>query len=212
MLSLSIDNIISGYRQGIFPMAESKTSQDIVWVKPKERGIIPIGKLHVSRTLKKFINNKTLQTSMNTCFLEVVENCASRPETWINTKLIKIYYELYQKGYAHSIEVWLNDKLIGGLFGIVIGSCFCGESMYSSATNGSKVALIATMSRLRYNKFKIFDTQFPTDHLQSMGGLTISQTEYEKLLSTSVKDVRNTLSVPDGYSWSEMVQLCSQKL
>ncbi len=212
MLSLNIENILFGYRQGIFPMAESKKSKEIFWVKPKERGIIPIGKLHISKNLKKFVKNKTFRISINTCFQLVVKNCADRPETWINNTLINIYQELYRNGHAHSIEVWLNDKLIGGLFGIAFGSCFCGESMYSSEINGSKLALIATMYRLRYNKFKLFDTQFPTDHLRSMGGLTIPQEEYEKLLSTSVDDLRNFLSFPNSYSWSEMVQLSSHKL
>lgn len=212
MKSFSSDNIILGYRQGIFPMAQSRKSEDIFWVKPEERGILPIGKLHISRSLKKFIKSSEIYTTVNTCFEEVVENCANRSTTWINRKLSNIYYDLFQKGYGYSIEVWLDQKLIGGLFGLKIGSCFCGESMFSASTNGSKIALVVTMARLKYNNFKLFDTQFPNNHLESMGGCTVSQADYEKMLFASINDNCTLIDFPKSYSWSDIIQLNNHTL
>ena len=207
MLTSNINYIMSGYRRGIFPMAESKSSKEIFWIKPEERGIIPIGKLHISRSLKKFIKAKTFHSTVNRCFAEVVERCADRKKSWINSELFDLYIELHKAGYAVSVEIWQNEDLIGGLFGITVGSCFCGESMFSTTTNGSKLALIVTMARLNYNKFRLFDTQFPTNHLKSMGGKTISQANYEDLLSKLIYDKRTLLSLPKNYSWSELIQL-----
>ncbi len=198
---------MSGYRRGVFPMAESKSSEEIFWIKPEERGIIPIGKLHISRSLKKLIKAKTFHSTVNKCFAEVVKRCADRKNTWINSKLFDLYIELHKGGHAISVEIWQNKDLIGGLFGITVGSCFCGESMFSTATNGSKLALIVTMARLKYNKYRLFDTQFPTSHLQSMGGKTISQATYENLLSHLIYDERTLLSLPKNYSWPELLQL-----
>ena len=212
MDSFNTDNIILGYRQGIFPMAESRKSKEIFWVKPEERGILPIGKLHISRSLKKFIKSNAIYTTINTCFEDVVENCANRSTTWINCELSNIYNDLFKKGYGYSIEVWLDQKLIGGLFGVKIGSCFCGESMFSASTNGSKIALIVTMARLKYNNFKLFDTQFPNSHLESMGGRTISQSEYEKKLLASINDTRTLVDFPNSYSWSDILQLNNHRL
>ena len=208
----NIQNILEGYRQGIFPMANSKQSKSFFWVKPEERGIIPIGKLHISRSLKKYIKANTIQTTLNTCFEVVVKHCANRQNTWINSELSNIYQILYENGYAISIEVWLDKQLIGGLFGIKIGSCFCGEGMFSLASNGSKLALLVTMARLNYNDFKLFDMQFPTSHLESMGGCTISQTKYEKLLAMSINDKRLFHDFPSGYSWSDIMHLNNQVL
>tara|TARA_X000001036_G_scaffold404132_1_gene411209 strand:- start:46 stop:687 length:642 start_codon:yes stop_codon:yes gene_type:complete len=213
MTSFSSYTVLLGYRRGIFLMAESKTSKEMVWIKPKERGIIPIGKLHISRSLKKYIKSNKFHTTINTAFEEVVARCANRPTSWINQELFNIYQDLYKQGHAFSIEVWLNKKLIGGLFGIKIGSCFCGESMFSAEKNGSKLALIATMARLQYNEFKLFDTQFPTTHLNSMGGCTITQIAYERLLFESIDDIEHTLTkFPSNYSWSEIIQLNNHRL
>ena len=212
MKSIDLDRFILGYRTGIFPMAKSKTSKEIYWVKPKVRGIVPIGKLHISKSLKRFIKSNVIEATINQHFLTVVESCADRSETWINDELKFIYNMLYEQGHAVSIEIWLNSKLIGGLFGISIGSCFCGESMFSSANNGSKLALIVTMARLKYNNFKLFDTQFPNDHLKRMGGISISQNKYEVLLMNCLKDKCSLVEFPSTYSWSEIMQLNNQTL
>ncbi len=207
MLVTDVNYIMSGYRRGIFPMAESKSSRKIFWVKPEERGIIPIGQLHISRSLKKFIKSNNFYTTTNSCFSEVVERCADRENSWINPELFNLYIDLHHEGYAISIEIWLNQELVGGLFGITVGSCFCGESMFSTIKNGSKLALIVTMARLTYNNYKLFDTQFLTEHLKSMGGKTISQASYENFLAPIINDDRSLLPLPKDYSWSDLVQL-----
>ncbi|MDG2474070.1 MAG: leucyl/phenylalanyl-tRNA--protein transferase [Paracoccaceae bacterium] len=203
---------MNGYRKGIFPMAENKESKEIFWVKPKERGIIPIGKLHISRSLKRYIAANSIDTTINKCFKEVVNRCADRPTTWINNELLAIYQNLFENGYGFSIEIWVNQKLIGGLFGVKVGSCFCGESMFSSSTNGSKLALVATMALLIYHRFKLFDTQFPTSHLKSMGGCTITQNRYEKILSATINDYRSLSELPKNYSWLDILHLNNHKL
>ncbi len=204
--------VLNGYRNGIFPMAQSKTSKEIFWIRPEERGIIPIGSVHISRSLKRYIKANPIETTLNTCFKEVVKRCANRNTSWINTELFNMYRILNERGYAFSIEIWLNKELIGGLFGITIGSCFCGESMFSSSTNGSKLALVVTMARLNYNNFKLFDTQFPTSHLKSMGGCSISQEDYEQLLLSTIDDNCSLQNFPSDYSWSEIIQLNNQTL
>ena len=138
--------------------------------------------------------------------------CADRETSWINHQLLDIYYELYKKGSAFSVEIWMNDKLVGGLFGVAVGSCFCGESMFSLATNGSKLALVATMARLIYAGFKLFDTQFPNKHLQSMGGCAISQSKYEILLSDCIDHHCDFLNFPVTCTWSELIQLNNHTL
>ena len=212
MRDLLVNDILLGYGSGIFPMAKSKDASELCWVKPKKRGVIPIGKLHISKSLRKFIRSEDLNVSLNRCFLNVVNHCANRENTWINDELYKIYLELHQLGYAISIEVWSNNKLIGGLFGIKIGSCFCGESMFSVSKNGSKLAMIVTMALLQYNNFTLFDTQFMTEHLKTMGGFEITQTDYEKQLAIATTHRISFRNFPNYYSWPEIMQLNNHKL
>ena len=212
MPPLNLNDALVAYRQGIFPMAESKTSNEIFWIKPEERGIIPIGKLHISRSLKKYIKSKNIKITINMSFDEVVQLCADRPTSWINNELLKMYRNLKNEGSAVSIEAWDGKDLIGGLFGVIVGSCFCAESMFSSAINGSKLALVATMGLLKFNGFQLFDTQFPNKHLESMGGITIPQSKYEKFLISCINENCGITDFPNDYSWSEIMQLNNDKL
>lgn len=209
---ITSEKILAAYQIGIFPMAESKKSNKVFWVRPEKRGIIPIRTLHISRTTKKFIKKNIIKTTTNTCFNEVVNKCSDRTDTWINKQLHDVYFDLYEKGHAFSVEVWINSKLVGGLFGIAMGSCFCGESMFSESQNGSKLALIVTMARLVHSRFTLFDTQFTTDHLSSMGGIEISTGYYKELLASAIGNERNFCELPDNSSWSELMQLNNQTL
>lgn len=209
---LSASNILQGYSTGIFPMADSRNSSELCWVKPKNRGIMPIGGLHISKSLKKFIRNNELDMTINKCFSEVVDLCANRSDTWINKELHSIYLELHKLKHAVSVEIWSKKQLIGGLFGVCIGSCFCGESMFTVSKNGSKVAMIVTMALLQYNGYTLFDTQFMTQHLRIMGGHEISQLEYETKLAKATSQKCQFLNVPNNYSWSEIIQLNNHKL
>ena len=212
MNSIHTKDMLLGYSIGIFPMADSKSARDIFWMRPEKRGVIPMGALHISKSVKKFIRANDFTLSINKCFSKVVEHCADRTDTWINSELYKSYIELNRLRYAISIEVWSSDKLIGGLLGLKIGSCFCGESMFSLYSNGSKLTMIVTMALVQYNKFTIFDTQFITDHLKRMGGYEISRHDYEKQLSLAVKNRRIFNTFPINYSWSEILHLNNHKL
>ena len=188
---LTPDILLSAYRAGIFPMAESATKKDIFWVDPKHRGILPLHKFHVSKSLSRAIMKLDYQISVNTSFEKVIRMCAERPETWINREIITNYCLLFQRGHAHCLEVWNNEKLIGGIYGVSIGAVFFGESMFSKKSNASKIALAYLVNRLKETGFKLFDTQFLTPHLASLGAIEVPKTKYKILLFKAVEEVAN---------------------
>lgn len=182
-MSLSPDLVLKAYRAGIFPMAETRDDPDIMWIEPKERGIIMLDEFHIPKRLARFIKTGTYVTHFNRDFAGVISACAQRPETWINHDIERVYNELHALGHAHSVESYdENDNLIGGLYGIAIGQVFCGESMFSRARDASKVALVALVNCLKEQDFVVLDTQFITDHLRQFGTKTIPQAEYLRLL------------------------------
>ncbi len=178
--------LLSGYAQGIFPMAQSRDDPELHWFEPRMRGIIPLDGFHISRSLAKVIRRERFRISVNTAFRAVVEACAERPETWINAPLRALYETLHAHGYAHALEVWDSDRLVGGVFGITLGGAFFGESMFSRETDASKVALTYTVDRLRRAGFVLFDTQYLTAHLQSLGGVEIPRGDYRARLSRAL--------------------------
>ena len=188
---LTPDILLSAYRAGIFPMAESATDESIFWVDPKYRGIIPLNNFHVSKSLRRAILKLDYQISINTSFKEVIKMCAERPETWINHDILTNYCLLHQSGHAHCLEVWSDKKLIGGIYGVSIGAVFCGESMFSKKNNASKIALAYLVDRLKATGFKLFDTQFLTPHLASLGAVEIPKTKYKVLLFQAVERTAN---------------------
>ena len=133
--------MLEGYRRGIFPMAEARHVAGLHWIEPRQRGLLPIGGLHLSRSLARAIRRGDYEISVNRAFAAVVEACADRPETWINAELEALYAGLHAMGHAHSLEVWRDGRLIGGVFGVTLGRAFCGETMFSRATDASKIAL-----------------------------------------------------------------------
>ena len=163
-------------------MGKVKNKPEIEWVLPNERGIIPVGKVHCSKSLKKIIKKNKFSISFNKNFNEVIKNCANRKETWINSTIYDLFVTLHQMGFAHSVEVSSNKDLVGGLYGLTLGSVFFAESMFSFFPNSSKLALIAIMAKINYGGFKVFDTQFPSKHLNTLGGATISKEEFEQKL------------------------------
>ena len=188
---LTPDILLSAYRVGIFPMAKSATDKNIFWVDPKYRGIMPLNKFHVSKSLRRAIMKLDYQISVNMSFEKVIKMCAERPETWINHEIITNYCLLYQNGHAHCLEVWNNEKLIGGIYGVSIGAVFFGESMFSKKNNASKIALAYLVNRLKETGFKLFDTQFLTPHLASLGAIEIQKTKYKILLFQAVEETAN---------------------
>ena len=188
---LTPDILLSAYRAGIFPMAESATNKNIFWVDPIYRGIMPLNNFHVSKSLRRAIMKLDYQILVNTGFEKVIKMCSERPETWINQEIITNYCLLYQSGHAHCIEVWNKEKLIGGIYGVSIGAVFFGESMFSKKTNASKIALAYLVHRLKETGFKLFDTQFLTPHLASLGAIEIPKLKYKVLLDQAIEKVAN---------------------
>lgn len=184
---LTPEMLLSAYAQGIFPMAMSRDDAQLFWFEPQMRGVIPLQNFHISRSLSREIRRETFTIRTNSAFRAVVEGCADRPETWINERLFALYDALHAQGFAHSLEVWQGEALVGGIFGITLGGAFFGESMFSRTTNASKVALAYTVDRLRQAGFTLFDTQYLTPHLASLGGLEIPRADYRRKLAKALQ-------------------------
>ncbi len=184
-MRLTQEMMLGAYAHGIFPMAEGRISDEVFWVDPERRGIFPVGGMHVSRSLARKLNSGRYEASMNTAFSRVVSCCADRDETWINDSLIHLYDGLHATGDAHSLEIWEGDALVGGVFGLTIGAAFFGESMFSRVTDGSKMALAVLHRRLVAGGFLLFDTQFLTPHLASLGAIEIARADYLEILAVA---------------------------
>jgi leucyl/phenylalanyl-tRNA--protein transferase len=187
MLNISVEEVVYGYHIGVFPMADPDMPGIINWYEPINRGIIPLGGLKVSKSLKKTIEKEIFNISFDQDFAQVISQCAAREETWISKEIIAVYTELFEQGLAHSVEVWMDNKLVGGLYGVALGKAFFGESMFHHATDASKVALVALVAWLKENGFMLLDTQYITPHLASMGAIEIPQKEYLKLLKRALQ-------------------------
>ncbi len=190
--------LLRAYAMGIFPMAESRDQPDIYWVEPEQRGILPLDRFHISRSLKKRILTCGWQVTTDRAFAAVLEGCAAREETWINPQIHRLYTALHRDGFAHSIEVWDGSALIGGAYGVALGAAFFGESMFSRRTDASKLALAWLVHRLRAGGFRLLDTQFLTPHLASLGGIEIPRKAYQALLVDALEQVAEFN--PMGYS------------
>lgn len=186
---LTPDLLLQAYQQGLFPMAETRDTQDVFWVQPRFRGILPLDSFHISRSLRKSLRRGHLTASADRAFAQVVQGCAARPETWINPPIYDVYQALHAQGDAHSIEVWQGDALVGGVYGVTVGTAFFGESMFSTVTDASKVALVCAIDRLQQQGFTLFDTQFITPHLASLGGIEIPRAAYEDRLANALTQV-----------------------
>jgi leucyl/phenylalanyl-tRNA--protein transferase len=184
------DMLLRAYSIGLFPMADSADDPELFWVEPEIRGVIPLTNFHVSRSLAKTIRRKPFDIRFNTAFEAVMEGCAApapdRPTTWINSKIRNLYATLHTMGYAHSVEAWENDMLVGGLYGVSLGSAFFGESMFSRRTDASKICLVHLVERLRARGFELLDTQFTTEHLKSFGAIDVPKAEYEIMLGNAM--------------------------
>ncbi len=186
---LSPELIIHGYHIGIFPMADSAHGK-VRWYLPKMRAIIPLENFRVSRSLRQVINKNLFEIRFNTDFRTVIMNCAAprkdSTETWISKDIIFAYYKLHELGYAHSVEAYQNDELVGGLYGVSIGGAFFGESMFYKVSNASKVALFALVSRLREREFKLLDSQFMNENVQRFGAIEVPHTDYMSRLNHAI--------------------------
>jgi len=179
--------LLTAYRSGIFPMADSREDEDLFWIEPQERAIIPLDGFKLSRSLTKMLRQDRFSVTCNTDFGAVIGACAQprpdHPETWISRRIEDSYRALHEAGHAHSIECRLDGELVGGLYGVSFDRVFCGESMFSRVPNASKVALAWLVALMRLCDFRVLDCQFMTDHLASMGAVAVSRDSYLVLLA-----------------------------
>ena len=178
------DLLLQAYRLGVFPMAME--NGEIRWFSPDPRTILPLDGFHVPHGLKRERRTQAIEIRIDTRFDEVIRACAERPDTWINHEIIESYGNLHSLGWAHSVEAWSGDELVGGLYGVAIGGAFFGESMFHRVTGASKIALWALVDHLKAQKFTLLDTQWLTPHLEQFGAKEISRTLYLHLLTAAV--------------------------
>lgn len=184
-MALTPDLLMQGYAAGIFPMAEHRDDPEIFWVDPRKRGVMPLRQFHLSRSLRRAMRQTPFEVRVDCDFAGVVDGCADRADTWINAEIRSLYIALFDRGQAHSLEIWEGDTLVGGVYGVTLGAAFFGESMFSRRSNASKIALACLVDRLLDGGFILFDTQFLTDHLASLGAVEIDRATYHQLLQTA---------------------------
>jgi leucyl/phenylalanyl-tRNA--protein transferase len=187
--------IVRAYSAGIFPMSEDAADEDVFWVSPEWRGIMPLDGFHASKSLRKAIRQSDWDIRVDTDWEGIIEGCATEGEdrstTWINGTIRAVYGELFRRGVAHTVEVWDGEDLVGGLYGLAIGAAFFGESMFHRRTDASKMAMAHLVERLNAGGFELLDTQFITPHLASLGGIEISRADYEDRLALALSSEGN---------------------
>lgn len=190
MIEITPQVLLKAYACGIFPMAESAEDNALYWIEPERRGILPLDRLHVPKRLARTIRNGGFEVKVDRNFEAVIDGCAAprsgRRSTWINGRIRSLYRELFALGHCHTIEVWQDDALVGGLYGVHLGRAFFGESMFSRVRDASKIALVYLVARLKYGGFTLLDTQFVTGHLARFGAVEVSREEFQRLLEAAL--------------------------
>jgi leucyl/phenylalanyl-tRNA--protein transferase len=194
--------LLRAYACGIFPMAESADDPTLFWVEPETRGVIPLGGFRISSRLARTVRSDAFAVTVDTAFKAIIAGCAApqpgRDDTWINKRIRDLYIGLHELGHAHSVEVWQNDDLVGGLYGVSLGRAFFGESMFHRSRDASKVALVHLVARLIAGGFELLDTQYVTDHLRSFGAVEISRRRYTSLLDKAIRGEADFSKLPAG--------------
>jgi leucyl/phenylalanyl-tRNA--protein transferase len=181
--------LLQGYASGIFPMSDSRDATDLFWVEPRQRAILPLDSFYMSKSLRKTLRTGGFVVTVDRDFSGVIAACAEREETWINAEIERAMLVLHSTGHAHSIEVWKDGALVGGLYGVKLGRAFFGESMFSRERDASKVALAWLVARLKVGGFTLLDCQFMTDHLASLGAVSIPRSAYLAALAGALGSV-----------------------
>ena len=211
---LDPDTLLRLYRHGMFPMADSAHDPNLFIVDPELRGIIPLDRFHVSRSLAKTVRKDRFHVTVDRAFADVMRGCAlpapGRESTWINPTIFQLYCELFNRGYGHSIECWDDDRLVGGLYGVSLGSAFFGESMFSIERDASKVALVHLVARLVAGGYTLLDTQFVNDHLVQFGVEEIERQDFLVLLDRSFETRGDFFAVSRDLSGQDALQLITQ--
>ncbi|MEQ8733532.1 MAG: leucyl/phenylalanyl-tRNA--protein transferase [Rhodospirillaceae bacterium] len=201
MTQITPELLLKAYAFGVFPMAKSRHDQDVYWVQPKERGIIPLVDFHIPKSLRKALRRSAFTVRIDTAFDEVISGCAEsssdREDTWINQKIVELFSDLFEAGLAHSVEVWDDDELVGGLYGLTMGAVFFGESMFTRRDNASKIALCYLVALMKTGGYLLLDTQFITEHLKQFGAIEISHEDYMQQLGAALKKMARFGPIPD---------------
>ena len=194
--------LLRAYQVGLFPMAESRDDPRIFWLSPEARGVLPLDGFHLSRSMIRTLKKTRFRASLNADFAGVMDGCADREETWINPTIRRLYRELHDWGYAHSLEIYDGEALVGGIYGVAIGQAFFGESMFSRRRDASKMALAWLVAHLGACGFSLFDTQFLTDHLASLGAVEIPRAQYLARLGRAIRGPADITArpLPDAHS------------
>lgn len=206
------NELLDCYRRGVFPMADSRDDPRLFLVDPDLRGVLPLDHFHLSRSLRKTIRRDPFEIRVNTAFSRVMELCAEsapdRPNTWINSPILNLYSALHRLGYAHSVEAWCDGELVGGLYGVSLKAAFFGESMFSRATDASKVALAHLVARLRAGGYRLLDTQFVTSHLETFGVEEVPREQFHERLKLALQ--ADGVFGTQIYCGEDVVQLITQ--
>lgn len=202
--------LLQAYASGVFPMADAAEADELYWIDPRHRGILPLDGLHVPRRLARSFLSAAFEIAIDRDFAGVLDGCANRSETWINGEIRRLYLDLHRGGYAHSVEVWSEGRLEGGLYGVALGAAFFGESMFSRLRDASKFALIALVARLRAGGFTLLDTQFLTPHLARLGGVEISRNAYHARLEAALGRPASFLALSRDTPHQGLLQLSTQ--
>jgi leucyl/phenylalanyl-tRNA--protein transferase len=209
-LELTPTLILRAYAAGVFPMADGAAADSIFWVDPKFRGVLPLERFHVPRRLARRIRGGDFTVTVDAAFEDVIDACADRDETWINGDIRRLYLGLHAMGNGHSIEVWMDGELAGGLYGVRLGAAFFGESMFHRRTDASKIALVYLMARLKAGGFTLLDSQFVTDHLMRFGATRIPRADYHAMLDAAITRPADFFALDQGASAASVLQLSTQ--
>ncbi|MDQ0314777.1 leucyl/phenylalanyl-tRNA--protein transferase [Amorphus orientalis] len=203
--------LLKAYACGIFPMAESADDPGLYWIEPERRGVLPLDSFHVPRRLKRTVRQDRYRIRVDTAFADVVDGCAkpgeNRRRTWINGRIRRLYTELFSMGHAHSIEAWDGDKLVGGLYGVRLGGAFFGESMFTTARDASKIALVHLVARMKAGDFVLLDAQFLTDHLATFGAVEVSRRVYQGQLESAIRHSADFYALPTDVSGADALSI-----
>ena len=184
------DDLLKAYTLGFFPMAKTRFDEHVLWVLPEARGVLPLDEARAPKRLLRTLTAEPFEVRIDTAFADVIAACArrtkTRDDTWINHSIEEVFVELHASGYAHSVECWRDGKLAGGLYGLALGETFCGESMFSTERDASKIAMLHLIARLKHAGFKLLDTQFFTPHLAQFGVRECSNTDYQRMLQATL--------------------------
>jgi leucyl/phenylalanyl-tRNA--protein transferase len=205
------DVLLRAYACGIFPMAETADDPSIFWVDPEWRGVIPLEGFRVSSRLARTVKSDTFRVTVDTAFKQTIAGCAEpqagREDTWINRRIRDLYVALHTAGHCHSVEVWDNDDLVGGLYGVTLGGAYFGESMFHRARDASKVALVHLIARLVAGGFVLLDTQYVTDHLRTFGAMEVPRERYRTMLDEALRVDADFFALPPIISGAETLAI-----